>query len=136
MDNKVCLRCKGKTLLGVVNKLFKSYYVPQLNFPTNNLNFHWRWRWWERLSNSNMNFKYWSKSRKWCAFIFSWKIGYTARWRLFATTDYLVCNYTSIAEKFVLKWHLLWQKVRNGILLPKFFWPILRKKILVIKKKF
>ena len=30
---KVCLRCKGKTLLGRVNKLFV----------------HWRWRWWDRI---------------------------------------------------------------------------------------
>ena len=49
MGGKVGLRCKDKTLLGVVNKLFKTkclltspnnvlpYY---LNFPTNNLNFH------------------------------------------------------------------------------------------------
>jgi hypothetical protein len=28
IGGKVCLRCKGKTLL------------PQVNFPTNNLNFH------------------------------------------------------------------------------------------------
>ena len=36
MGGRVCLRCKGKTLLGVVNKLL----LPQVNFPTNNLNFH------------------------------------------------------------------------------------------------
>ena len=50
MGGKVCLRCKGKTLLGVVNKLLKAKFVditqqcfallPQLNFPANNLNFH------------------------------------------------------------------------------------------------
>ena len=61
MGGKVCLRCKGKTLLGVVNKLFvfKSlltspsnvllYPFSQVNFPANNLNFHWRWRWWDRI---------------------------------------------------------------------------------------
>ena len=43
-----CLRCKGKTLLVVVNKVWKtkslltspSNVLPQVNFPTNNLNFH------------------------------------------------------------------------------------------------
>ena len=47
MDWKVCLRCKDKTLLGIVKKLFvfKSlltspsnvlpYYLPQFNFPSN-----------------------------------------------------------------------------------------------------
>ena len=50
MGGKVCLRCKGKTLLGVVNKLLKTKFVDmtqqcfallaQVNFPVNNLNFH------------------------------------------------------------------------------------------------
>ena len=48
MGGKVCLRCKGKTLLGVVNKLLErkrlltlpSNVLPQVNFPANNLNFH------------------------------------------------------------------------------------------------
>ena len=31
----------------------------------------------------------WSKPRKWCAFLFNVKNVYTARWRLFATPDYL-----------------------------------------------
>ena len=57
---KVCSRCKGKTLLGIVNKLLKTKkYVditkqcfaslPQVDFPANSLNFHWRWRWWDRI---------------------------------------------------------------------------------------
>ena len=48
----------------------------------------------------------WSKwnLEKWCAFLFSLKIGSTARWRLFATTDYLVCNCNIHSEKFALKW--------------------------------
>ena len=42
MGGKVCLRCKGKTLLGVVNKLLKTKkqisqqcfaLLPQVNFP-------------------------------------------------------------------------------------------------------
>ena len=50
---KLCLRCKGKTLLGVVNKKFvdisQQWYtlLPQVNFPAHNLNFRWRW-WWDQ----------------------------------------------------------------------------------------
>ena len=52
MGGKICLRCKGKTLLGVVNKLLKTkslltspinvlpYYQAQVNFPANNSNLH------------------------------------------------------------------------------------------------
>ena len=50
MSMKICLRSKGKTLLGVVNKLLKTKSVditqqcfallPQANFHVNNLNFH------------------------------------------------------------------------------------------------
>ena len=56
MGGKVCLRCKGKTLLGIVNKLLKTKVVdiitkvdliqqcfdllPKGNFPFNNLNIH------------------------------------------------------------------------------------------------
>ena len=50
MGGKVCLRCKGKTLLGVVDKLLKTKgfaFTPQANFPAHNLNFHWRRRWWD-----------------------------------------------------------------------------------------
>ena len=45
MVGKVCSRCKGKTLLGVVHKLLKTKItqqsfalLPQVNFPANNLN--------------------------------------------------------------------------------------------------
>ena len=49
MGRKVCLRGKGKTLPGVVNKLLKTKFVDihqqclpyRLNFLLNNLNFHW-----------------------------------------------------------------------------------------------
>ena len=50
MGGKVCLRCEGKTLVGVVNKLLETKkfvditLLPQGNFPDNYLNFHWRWR--------------------------------------------------------------------------------------------
>ena len=58
MGGKVFLRCKGKTLLGIVNKRLKAKnlltspsnaLLPQLNFPANNLNFHWRW--WDRIQS-------------------------------------------------------------------------------------
>ena len=47
MSGKVCLKCKGKTLLDIVNKHFKTkslltyvlaYY--QVNYPAYNLNFY------------------------------------------------------------------------------------------------
>ena len=51
IGGKVSLRCKGKTLLGVVNKLLKTKsllttpsnvfsFLSQANFPAHNLNFH------------------------------------------------------------------------------------------------
>ena len=53
MDGKVCLRCKSKTLLGArCQQTFENKNITQqcfalllqVNFPTNNWNFHWRWR--------------------------------------------------------------------------------------------
>ena len=69
MGRKVCLRCKGKTLLGVDNKLFvfKSLltmpsivlpFTPQANFPAHNLNLHWRWRWWDCIQAIFLNLFY------------------------------------------------------------------------------
>ena len=69
MGGKVCLRCKGKTLLGVVNKLLKNKkfvditqqcfaLLPQVNFPANNLNFHWSRRWWDRIQ-ATLHFIIW-----------------------------------------------------------------------------
>ena len=29
--------------------------LPQVNFPSNNLNFHWRWRWWDRIQAIFLN---------------------------------------------------------------------------------
>ena len=71
MGGKVCLGCKGKTLLDVVNKLLKTKslltftqqcfaLLPQLNFTANNLNFHWRWRWWDRIQAIFLNLFYFS----------------------------------------------------------------------------
>ena len=53
-------KCKGKSLLDLVNKLLNTKkfgdnaqqcfaFLPQANFPAHNLNFHWRWRWWDWL---------------------------------------------------------------------------------------
>ena len=40
IDRKVFLRCKSKTLLGVVITQQCFTLLPQVNFPTNNLNVH------------------------------------------------------------------------------------------------
>ena len=45
MGGKVCLSCKGKTLLGIVKKFVDNAqqcfaFAPQANFPAHNLNFH------------------------------------------------------------------------------------------------
>ena len=40
MDRKVCLRCRGKMLLGVVNKLLNTKMFCLYTFPAHNLNFH------------------------------------------------------------------------------------------------
>ena len=48
MGRKVCFRCNGKTLLGVVTHQCFTL-LPQVDFPGNNLNFHWRWRWLDQI---------------------------------------------------------------------------------------
>ena len=57
MGGKVCLRCKGKTLLGIVNKhfIFKSLMTKPSNI---NLNFQWRWRWWDQIQAIFLNIFY------------------------------------------------------------------------------
>ena len=46
MGGNLCLRCKGKTLLGIETKKFVDITqqcfasLPNVNFPANNLNFH------------------------------------------------------------------------------------------------
>ena len=32
--------------------------LPQVNFPANNLNFHWTWRWWDRIQAIFLNLFY------------------------------------------------------------------------------
>ena len=72
MGRKVCLRWKGKTLLGVVNKLLfqKSFdnthqyfaFTPQTTFPTHNLKSNWRWRWcdWTPATFKNLFYFIWN----------------------------------------------------------------------------
>ena len=69
MGGKVCLRCKGKTLLDIVNKLF--VFKSLLTMPINVLPLHlkqtfppiiwilfWRWRWWYRIQATFENLFY------------------------------------------------------------------------------
>ena len=64
MRGKSCLRCKGKTLLVIVNKHLKTKSL--LTSPSNvllyfylpSLNFYWRWRWWDRIQTIFLNFFY------------------------------------------------------------------------------
>ena len=88
MGGKVCSRCKGKTLLGqqvfqnnkfvdITQQCFA--LLLQVNFPANNLNFHWRWRWWDRIQAVFINLFY----LKW--FTFNWWLNlmpsFRRRWR-------------------------------------------------------
>ena len=64
IGGKVCLKCKGITLLVVVNKLFVFNpttqqcfaLLTQVTFPANNLNFHWRW--WDQIQATFLNLFY------------------------------------------------------------------------------
>ena len=69
MGRKVCLRCKDKTLLGHCqqtqeNKKFVDItqqcfdLLPQVNFPANNLNFHWRRKWLDWIQAIFLNLLY------------------------------------------------------------------------------
>ena len=65
MGEKVCLRCKGKTLLDVVKNFWKQReqcfaLLPQVYFPTNNLNFHWRWWDWIQAFFLNLFYFIWT----------------------------------------------------------------------------
>ena len=37
--------------------------LPQLNFPANNLNFHWRWSWWDWIQTIFLNLFYFNRKR-------------------------------------------------------------------------
>ena len=43
--------------MGVINKQCFAL-LPQVNFPANNLNFHWSWRWWDRIQVIFLNLFY------------------------------------------------------------------------------
>ena len=60
MGEKVCFSCKGKTLPGIVLTQHCFALLPQVNFPTKNLNFHWRWRWWDQIKAVFLNLFYFS----------------------------------------------------------------------------
>ena len=38
-------------------------FIPQANFPTKNLNFHWRWRWWDQIQAIFLNIFYFQHKR-------------------------------------------------------------------------
>ena len=38
--------------------------LPQVNFPANNLNFHWRWRWWDWIQAIFLNLFYFNFQQK------------------------------------------------------------------------
>ena len=71
MGGKVCLNCKGKILLGIVNKLLKTKHLltspitPQANIPAHKLSFHWRWRWWDRIQATFKNLFYFKVNWLW-----------------------------------------------------------------------
>ena len=63
MDGKICMRCEGKTMLGVVNKLLKTKSLLTsssnvLPYNLNNLNFHSRWGWWDWIQAIFLNLFY------------------------------------------------------------------------------
>ena len=67
MCGKVCLRRKGKTLLGNLYSKFcwqhpAMFYL--YTFPAHNLNFHWRWRWWDRIQAIFLNLFYFTVIEK------------------------------------------------------------------------
>ena len=64
MSGKVCLRLSGrcqktfenKKFVGITQQCFA--LLPQINFPDNNLNFHWRQRWWDQIQAIFFNIFY------------------------------------------------------------------------------
>ena len=94
MGGKVCLMCKGKTLLGIVNNLSKQkvcwhrpskfclIIVSIVNFPVNNLNFHWRLRWWDQIQAIFLNIFYsLCKSAENCLKKFDKLTGHNNSWK-------------------------------------------------------
>ena len=50
---------ENKKFVGITQQCFA--LLPQLNFPANNLNFHWRWRWWDQFQAIFLNLFYFIK---------------------------------------------------------------------------
>ena len=62
MGRKVCLRCKFKALLRVVNITQQCFaLLRQVNIPAKNLNFLWRWRWWDQIQAIFLKLFYFTK---------------------------------------------------------------------------
>ena len=83
-SGKVCLRCKGKTV-GHCQQIFENKkfvditqqcfaLLPQVNFPANNLNFHWRWRWWDWIQPTFLNLFYFNLTLTFLFFIINNRI--------------------------------------------------------------
>ena len=47
-----------KIFLGLVMERLCFVLLPQINFPANDLNFHWRWRWWDWIQAIFLNLFY------------------------------------------------------------------------------
>ena len=68
MGGKVCFRCKGKKCWALSTSFLYSKncwqhpamfcLLPQVNFPANELNFHWRRRWWDQIQAIFLNLFY------------------------------------------------------------------------------
>ena len=48
---------KSKSLLKSPSNVLP-YYLIQVNFPINSLNFHWRWKWWDQIQAILLNLFY------------------------------------------------------------------------------
>ena len=51
-----CLTFENKKFVAITKQCFA--LLPKLNFPANNLNFHWRWGWWDRIQAIFLNLFY------------------------------------------------------------------------------
>ena len=51
---------ENKKFVAITQQCFA--LLPQVNFPTNNLNFQWRWRWWDRIQAIYLNLFYFTKN--------------------------------------------------------------------------
>ena len=81
MGRKLCSMLKGKTLLGIVNKLLKTKSlttspsnVTSRNFPTHNLNFDWWSRWWDWIQAIFLNLFYFKMTYRDSALYRSWTV--------------------------------------------------------------